>query len=614
MRYAVCVKQVPVIARLEFDPNSKTLRRDGVPTEVSSFDVRALIRALELRDETGGEVVVLTMGPPQAQEALDYCLALGADRSLHLCDPAFAGADTLATARTLARALAKEAPDVVLLGRYSVDAETSQVGPELAEMLGFPPILAAHRLEVDHLTRSVTAECETDDGYVSVRATLPVVVTAAEDLAAERFPRKADREAAAAKPRQTLSLAELGGRREEYGAAGSPTWVAAIRPISDGRMARIFDTTTDPGAVAAVATILVDEHGLFSNEWRLPADDTTALPTHAVERRLPNDLWCVYATRAGRIDDVALEIVARLRELADRSGGSVAAVVFDNAAEQEVAKLAGAGADRVLLAPIDGRSGSQRVALLATAIRERSPGALVFPATTFGRDLAPRVAARLGLGLTSDCVDLDWDEEGRLLQLKPAFGGSIVAPILSRTIPELATVRPGVLPPATAIAARPLVVEPLAAAATDAPGRDVEVIGFRSTLDASGHLDGAAVVLGIGKGVGGPEGIDALAPLIEVLGASLCATRDVTDAGWLPRQLQVGLTGRSITPKLYIGLGIRGAFEHMVGLRRAGIIVAINKNPKAMVFKHADYGIVGEIASVVPQLTELLRARRTRPE
>src|SRR5215470_6384250 len=135
MRIAVCIKQVPVVSALQFDAETRTLKREGVRTEVSSFDVRALLKAIELRAVHGGEVVAVTMGPPQAREALAECLALGADRAVHLCDKTFAGSDTLATARALALALRRESCDLILCGRNSVDAETGQVGPEIAELL-----------------------------------------------------------------------------------------------------------------------------------------------------------------------------------------------------------------------------------------------------------------------------------------------------------------------------------------------------------------------------------------------------------------------------------------------------------------------------------------------
>jgi len=200
MRIVVCVKYVPVLSALRFDAATRRLVREGVPGEASSFDVRALGAATALRAAHGGEVVALTMGPPPAREALVHCLALGADRAVHLLDPLLAGSDTLATARALAAAIRREAPDLVLLGRASVDAETGQVGPEVAELLDLPQVTAARRLDVDPGTRRFTAERETDDGFETLEGPLPAVVTAAEDLAEERFPKKAEREAAAAKP------------------------------------------------------------------------------------------------------------------------------------------------------------------------------------------------------------------------------------------------------------------------------------------------------------------------------------------------------------------------------------------------------------------------------
>src|SRR5262249_40848797 len=153
MRLVVCVKYVPVLAQLRFDRETRRLVREGVRGEASSFDVRALLGALRLRAANGGEVVVLTMGPPAAREALVHCLALGADRGVHLCDQALAGSDTLATARVLAAALRREEPDLILLGRASVDAETGQVGPEVAELLDLPQATAVRRLELDPAAR-----------------------------------------------------------------------------------------------------------------------------------------------------------------------------------------------------------------------------------------------------------------------------------------------------------------------------------------------------------------------------------------------------------------------------------------------------------------------------
>src|SRR5262245_40827962 len=250
MRFAVCVKYVPVLSQLRFDPATRRLVREGVRGEASSFDVRALLGALQLRAAHGGEVVAITMGPPAAREALEYCLALGADRGIHLADPALAGSDTMATARALAAVLRRDAYDLVLLGRASVDAETGQVGPELAELLDLPQATAVRGLTLDPAARTFDAEREVDEGYERVRGPLPALITAAEDLHEERFPSKAERQAAGEKPIETLALADVALRPADVGAEGSPTWVAGIEEGPPPRRGEPLDGA-DPPALAA---------------------------------------------------------------------------------------------------------------------------------------------------------------------------------------------------------------------------------------------------------------------------------------------------------------------------------------------------------------------------
>jgi electron transfer flavoprotein alpha subunit len=245
--------------------------------------------------------------------------------------------------------------------------------------------------------------------------------------------------------------------------------------------------------------------------------------------------------------------------------------------------------------------------VLAGMIGERQPRAVLVPSTLQGRDLAPRIAARLGLGLTGDAIDLSLDAEGRLVQWKPAFGGNIVAPILSSTSPEMATVRPGMLEPAGRDLAREAPIEEIRvreapAIRTLVTGRHVDP-GF----ERAAALDEAEAAIGIGMGLGGAENLPRLEPLVAALGgAAIAVTRDVADAGWLPRQHQVGLTGRAISPKLYVGIGIHGAFEHMVGVRKAGTIVAINKNPKAPILAQSDFGLLADWTVAVPLLTRVI--------
>ena len=598
MRIVVCLKYVPVLSALRFDAETRRLVRDGVPGEVSSFDARALGAAVALRQAHGGEVIALTMGPPPARAGLVDGLALGADRALHVLDPLLAGSDTLATARVLAAAIRREAPDLVLLGRASVDAETGQVGPEVAELLGWPQVTAARRLRVDPGRRQFSAERETDDGFETVEGPLPAVVTAAEDLAEERFPTKAERQAAATRPLATVGVADLGLAPGDVGPAGSPTEVLAIEQVLVARRGEIL-TGESPEALARGLRERLEALGA-----RAGAAERAPLPARRPGSGPP--LWIVAEFGPRGLRSVTAELLGKAAVLAAELGGPVEAVIIGRSA-REAQALAAAGADRVLVAEgpgLDPYTTDAHAAVLADAIRARAPRLVLLGSTALGRDLAPRVAARLGLGLTGDAIDLDVDAAGRVRQHKPAFGGSIVAPIVSRTRPEMATVRPGMLRAAEPDPTRRAVVE---AIPVPSVARRVEVVGREALADAAVELDSAGVVLGVGKGIGGPEALPAVRRVAERLGAAIGATREVTDAGWLPKQYQVGLTGRAIAPRLYVALGVSGAMEHLVGLRCAGIIVAVNKNPKAPIFKAADLGVVADWAAMLPHLEAVLR-------
>src|SRR5205809_1694742 len=367
MRIVVCVKWVPALGSLRFDPETRRLVREGVPGEVSSFDLRALGAAVALRAAHGGEVVALTMGPPGARDGLVECLALGADRALHLLDPLLAGSDTLATARALAAVLAREQPDLVLFGRASTDAETGQVGPEVAEMLDLPQVTGARRLELDPAARTLVAERGTDEGFETVTGALPAVVTAAEDLAEERFPSKVERQAAATKSIATLTVADLGIASEEVGAAGSPTWVAGVEPVEITRRGELVPGDSPEAQARALAARLRDLGALERGDERRP------LPGRAPGAG--PSIWVVVESGREGIRSVTAELLTKAADLAAGLGGRVEAVVIGPGAVHAAA-LAAAGADRVLVADdptLEPYTTDAHAAVLAQAIRVRAP-------------------------------------------------------------------------------------------------------------------------------------------------------------------------------------------------------------------------------------------------
>jgi electron transfer flavoprotein alpha subunit len=476
----------------------------------------------------------------------------------------------------------------------------------VAELLGCVQITAARNLSINGKRAQLQAERELDTGYETVECHLPALVTVAEDIAEERFATQDDRKAAAEKPITDWSAADLAEDLTAFGAAGSPTRVEAIREGEEKRTPQILESELEQSIPELVR--LLREQGALARKADLGDDNPTAAP--AENARLGNDFWVVAEAVNGALRSVTFELLGKASELARASGGRVVAFLMGHEVRDLAEELTHC-ADEVLLVDdpvLVDYSTDAYAAVLTEAIRERDPRSVLMPSTWFGRDLAPRIAARLKLGLTGDCIGLELDEQQHLVQWKPAFGGNIIAPILSSTRPEMATLRPGMLPrvqPAktpfgSLTQLRVASLPPIRTLIVDRSAGDEDIL--------SAGLDDAPIVIGVGKGIGGPENLSALSELADVLGgAPLATTRDVTDEGWLPRQHQVGLTGRAISPRLYIGIGIRGAFEHMVGLRRAGTIVAINKMRRAPVFKRCDFGIVAEWQKAVPLLVAELK-------
>ena len=608
MKIAVCIKQVPVVSMLKFDNETRRVVREGVPNEVNPYDVLALSLATRLSREHRAEVVALTMGPPQASDALVQALAMGVDRAVHLNDRAFAGSDTLATSRALALALEREQPDLIICGRNSTDAETGQVGPEIAEILGVPQITAVSRLNMDPAAGTISATRLTDEGYQELECPLPALVTITDGAAEEVYPRREQMQEAASRPIQQLTASDLTDDMSQFGLDGSPTWVDEIFSLESTRLGTVVRDVPPQEAVAQLMEFL-EERGVFDGGGSSRAGGAARGPR--LERGPQGAIWVAAEVIGGAVRPVTLELLGRARELASQIGANVEAVLIGDDDEGRIRELTAYGADTVHVAVGPGLAEydtETHTAALTDAISAHSPFAVLVPSTANGRDLAARVAGRLELGLTGDCVGLDIDADGRLSQLKPAFGGSIVAPILSRTLPNMATVRPGILTACEPDESIEPVVNRIEVGAVAASG--VRVLRSVSDESAEGaELEHAARVVSVGKGIGGPENLGPIRDLAAALGASIGTTRDVCDLGWLPRQYQIGLSGKAVAPELYVAVALRGPFNHTVGIQRSGTIIAINNSARSQIFRAADLGILGDWTEIVPVLTSAVIRR-----
>jgi len=319
------------------------------------------------------------------------------------------------------------------------------------------------------------------------------------------------------------------------------------------------------------------------------------------------------ATHAPR--KVAYEILAQGRKLADQLGEQLSAVVLGDERLTDIGNLCHHGADRVLCCRHNllGRYTNDGFTnVIAAVIAKEKPSIVLYGATPHGRDLAPRVAARLRLGLTADCTELGIDEHRQLVQTRPAFGGNIMATIISPyTRPQTATVRPNVFAAAEADPTRPVNIEEIPVTLTKANIRIrlIEEILLDSDEE---RIEEAKIIVSAGRGCQDPVNLDAVRKLARKLGGVLAGSRAIVELGWIPHSLQVGQSGTTVGPELYMAIGISGAVQHVVGMSSSKKIIAINKDPNAPIFKIADLGIVGDALVILPKLIDEIERIKVR--
>lgn len=319
-------------------------------------------------------------------------------------------------------------------------------------------------------------------------------------------------------------------------------------------------------------------------------------------------VWVYLEQVEGQAKSVGYELLGQGRKLADIMNEELAAVVIGNNISHLSQEAFASGADRVFL--IEGEdyhnyNTDAYTSALTDVINTYKPSVILLGATNDGRDLAPRVACRIGTGLTADCTDLGIDEEtGLVAWTRPAFGGNIMATILCPDHrPQMGTVRPKVFKRPAVDNARTGEVVRFAAnlKSEDIRTKLIEVI---KVCNNSCNLEEAEIIVSGGRGVGKPDNFMLIEELAAVLGGAVGASRAVVDAGWKPAMHQIGQTGKTVGPKIYFACGISGAIQHMAGVSSSDIIIAINKDKDAPIFKVADFGIIGDVTEVIPALIE----------
>lgn len=319
-------------------------------------------------------------------------------------------------------------------------------------------------------------------------------------------------------------------------------------------------------------------------------------------------VFAVTEQRNGAFRKVTYEVISEGRRLADQLHTELIAIVLGAEVLGIAEQLGRYGADKVLVAEAEiflNYSADGYVKVITDAVKQIEPNTILLPATAMGKDLAPRVAAKLGVGLATDCTGLI-TENGKITARRPMYAGKVIADYEFSSVPQMVSLRPNIFPANEPNPSKSATVEKID---VNISARDLKTIVKEVVASAGTKIDltEADIIVSGGRGMKGPENYKILEDLADLLGGTVGASRAAVDAGWRPHSDQVGQTGKTVSPNLYIACGISGAIQHLAGMSSSKCIVAINKDSEAPIFEKADYGIVGDLFEVVPRLTEELK-------
>jgi electron transfer flavoprotein alpha subunit len=592
-----------------FNSADNTLVRKRVPAMVNPFDEHAIEEAVLIKEKEGGRVTVISMGPLETKEALQAALAMGADEAILLSDPSMAGADTLATSRTLAAAIRQlSGIDLVLFGAQTIDGATGQVAPAVAQRLGMPALTCVSAIkEIDLQQRQVTAERLLEGGHEVVQASLPAVLSVVRGINHPRYPTLNGLRQAARAKIVVWDAVQLGLRPEEVGLAGSATRVVGITtPPPQDRQVQMIEGNPADAAITLVDRLL-SQRNMSTQRYAVnPSEGQRVISFRGGH----SGVWVWVEQMDGKATRASWELLGEGSRIARSLETNLSACVLGHHVKSLAERPIHYGADNVYL--VDDPTlatfrNTPYTATLASLVREYRPEVLLLGLTTRGRDLAAALATELDTGAISDCVSVHCN--GEFLQYtRRAFNGAVQATVVCpKRRPHIATVRPGVFTPNLPDEGRTgcIVSGSAILAEEKIKTRVVEYLADTGPM----NIADARVIVAGGRGMGGPKGLALLAELAKVLGGALAASRQAVDNGWVSYDHQVGLTGRTVQPDLYIACGISGAMQHLAGMQTSHIIIAINKDHNAPIFKVATYGIVGDLFEVVPALTEQFRRK-----
>ncbi len=627
------IKQVPL-------PSEMRMGDDGLMDRTKAKSIInvdcqfGLEAGLQLKKKyPDARMIVCSMGPQSFEAALKTALSMGYDEAYLLSDRKLGGSDTYATGLALATLLkhlgfSKESkePFIVFAGRQTSDGDTAHVPSQVAENIGIPQATFVERIQPDE-NGNIIARRIIEGGYQELELPMPCVISLTPTGVAPRKPSLSG----AIKARNTsitvLGVDDIHLGTEKIGLAGSPTIVASVQNITSDRPPVMMPEGHGERELVDNFIKQFETGGNALQKKEAKEKKTAAAPNFPVvdKRGDAKGILTWAEVVNGKIAAPSLELLTPSLQLAEQLGNDtkITTVLIGKGVKPLAETLFKHGSDEVILVE-DERLEEYLVLpfsdILAQVIRDRNPEIALFAATTAGRELAPRFGVKTGSGVTADCTGLEIGEyvnrKGKeiirpiLHSRRPTYGESKLATILGFIYPQISTARPGTFPVPEIHEDRTGVTSVFK---PDLKEEDF-VVKIRETVRGEGGLQSlqdADVIIAGGRGTT-PDSLQLVKELAGALKeqgvkAEWAGSRVVVDEGVAEYARQIGQTGRTVRPKVYVAIGISGAIQHIYGIKEAGKIVAIDHNPKASIFNHADFGIVGEYEDIVPELIDRVK-------
>ncbi len=637
------MKQVPLPSEMRMGADG-LMDRTKAKSSINADCAFGLEQGLQIKKRVpDAELIVVSMGPPSFEQSLKKALAMGYDRAVLLSDRKLGGSDTFATGYALSMLLKKlgctrdsKEPFIIFSGRQTTDGDTAHVPSQTAENLGIPQATFVEKVEFkgDHLEVRRIIE----GGFQVLKLPIPCLISIAPTATPARRPSLKGAIRAKTTPTEIWTLDQIGADVSVVGLSGSPTLVSKVVDIQKNRPPVNMISGHEPKDLADTLVTEIDkikdsisgghgEHPGAVDEKEAAGEKAKAdadFPRVDFRQGARGILtWIeMYGQTPARS---SLEILNPARKLADQLGTQVTAVVTGHHIKSVASEIIAYGADEVVLVD-DPRLSEYRIlpvaAVLAQWIEYKRPEIALFGATTSGRELAPRIASRVRAGVTADCTSLKVGEYAHrvkksifypvLESIRPTYGESKLATIIGFWCPQMATARAGtfkILPQDTDRKGTVREFTPVFRESDFA----VEVLETKREAGGGDNLFVADIVISGGRPAGEHDDFKLIKELVSALrekgiNADWGASRHAVDNGYAPYARQVGQTGKTIRPKIYVAVAISGAIQHLAGMKESGKILAINQDPQAAIFRHADFGIVRDYQEVLPEMIAKVKA------